>query len=88
MQKDYLERLKERAKTSKVYSAHQLTGLMLAEMLADKAHKSLYIRLAKKYDASILFSLARSIQDRKNVKNKGAYFMSRLYAKDDDTHGK
>jgi len=85
---DYLKRLKERAKASKVYSPHQLTGLMLAEMLGDDKHKSLYIRLAKKYDASTLFSLARSIQDRKNVKNKGAYFMSRLYAKDEDTHDK
>ncbi len=71
--------LKERAKKSKVYSPHQMTGLMLAEILGDEKHKSLYIKLAKKYQADKLLTLAKSVAGRKNVKNKGAYFMRLLY---------
>lgn len=76
---EYLELLKERAKKSKVYSPHQMTGLMLAEILGDEKHKSLYIKLAKKYKADKLLTLAKSVAERKNVKNKGAYFMRLLY---------
>ncbi len=32
---DYLDLLKDRAKKSKVYSSHQMTGLMLAEILKE-----------------------------------------------------
>lgn len=78
---DYLEILKQRAKESKVYSEHQMTGLMLAEILEDEKHKSLYMRLAKKHDKDMLIKLAKDVADRKNIENKGAYFMKLLQKK-------
>jgi len=40
---DYLEKLKNRAKKSKVYTSYQLIGLEIARILKDEKHKSLYI---------------------------------------------
>jgi hypothetical protein len=77
---DYLELLKERSKKSRVYSPHQLTGLLIAEILSDNSHKALYMRLAKKHGADKLLKLAKDVADRKNVMNKGAYFMKLLSA--------
>jgi len=76
---DYLKTLKERAEKSKVYKRYQMTGLALAELLEDEAHKALYIRLSKQFEESRLLSLAKRVAGLKNVKNKGAYFMSMLY---------
>ncbi len=76
---DYLDLLKDRAKKSKVYSSHQMTGLMIAEILKDEKHKALYIKLAKEHPAGKLMTLAKSVAERKNVINKGAYFMKLLY---------
>jgi len=76
---DYLETLKKRAKESKVYSYHQLVGLTLAETLEDDKHKGLYMKLAKLHDSDKLIRLAKDIAERKNIKNKGAYFMKLLY---------
>lgn len=73
---DYIELLKQRAKESRVYSPHQMTGLMLSEILHDKSHKSLYMRLAKKYDNDELLKLAKNIAEKTDIKNRGAYFMS------------
>jgi len=75
---DYRELLKKRAKESKVYTSHQLTGLLLAEILKDEGHKSLYIKLAKEHGSDKLIKLAKSVAERKNVKNMGAYFMRLL----------
>lgn len=83
---DYLEILKKRAKESKVYSYHQLIGLTIAETLKDEKHKALYIKLAKLHNADKLLSLAKDVADRKNVKNKGAYFMKLLYDGKDSKH--
>ncbi|MBI4033929.1 MAG: hypothetical protein HY378_00055 [Candidatus Brennerbacteria bacterium] len=80
--KTYLETLKERQKESRVYRIHQATGLTLAEILEDEKHKSLYMKLAKVHDAQKLIELAKDVAARKNVRNKGAYFM-RLLTKDD-----
>ena len=80
---DYFELLKKRAKESRVYSKHQLVGLELAQILEDDAHKSLYMKLAKKYDADELLKLAKSVSEKENVENKGAYFMKLLHKKDD-----
>lgn len=77
--KDYIKTLGERSKTSKVYQKHQLIGLELAGLLDDDSHKALYIKLAKKYSVEKLISLAKDISERKNIKNKGAYFMRMLY---------
>ena len=75
----YFDELKRRARESRVYSEHQLVGLMLAEILEDEEHKSLYIKLAKKYDSDMLLRLAKDIADRPKVENRGAYFMKLLY---------
>ena len=79
IQKDYLESLKRRKKENRIYKKHQMTGLMLAEILNDNAHKALYIKLAKEYDGEKLIQLARNISEKKNVRNKGAYFMRMLF---------
>lgn len=76
--KDYLEILKERAKKSHVYRKYQMIGLMIAQLLNDEKHKSLYIKLAKKHNNEHLLSIAKDVAERKNIKNKGAYFMKVL----------
>ena len=72
---DYLKTLRDRKKTSRVYSRHQSIGLALAELLHDRPHKTLYIKLAKDYDGELLLTVAKDIRERGAVKNKGAYFM-------------
>ena len=78
--KNYLDTLKKRAKESRVYKKFQMTGLMIAQILEDDKHKSLYIRLAKKYDEHKLITTAKNVAERKNIKNKGAYFMKVFYS--------
>ncbi len=77
----YFEELAKRAKKSRAYSAHQLTGLEIAEILHDPSHKSLYIKLVKKHGVERLLALAKSVAEKHNVKNRGAYFMSLLTEK-------
>lgn len=77
--KEYMEMFRERAKKSRVYSKHQMTGLMLAEILEDNKHKALYMRLAKKHDNEKLIRIAKDIAEKKNIRNKGAYFMKVLH---------
>ena len=77
---DYFKDLSKRGKESKAYSAHQLAGLQLAEILCDAAHKSLYIRLAKSHaDHHALMILAKDIAGKPSVQNKGAYFMRMVH---------
>ena len=76
---DYLEELKKRKKESRVYKEYQLVGLLISEVLEDEEHKSLYIKLAKEHNQDELLKLAKSVAERENVKNKGAYFMKLLY---------
>lgn len=80
--KEYLATLNERKKTSKVYTPYQMLGLELAEILEDEKHKSLYIKLAKTRDNRTLIELAKDIAARKNIKNKGAYFMRMIQTRD------
>ena len=75
---EYAKQLKERGRTSHIYKKSQMTGLALAEILEDSAHKSLYMKLAKQYNNEALIRVARNIAEKKNVKNRGAYFM-RIY---------
>ena len=70
-----MEELKRRSGESKVYSEHQLMGLLIAEALEDEAHKALYMKLAKRYSADTLLQIAKDVSQRENVENKGAYFM-------------
>lgn len=77
--KDYLNVIKERTKKVRVHKKFQFTGLAIAQLLDDEKHKSLYIRLAKKYDEQKLITIAKNVAERKNIKNKGAYFMRVFY---------
>ncbi|MBU6141596.1 hypothetical protein KGO95_00570 [Patescibacteria group bacterium] len=75
---EYVKTLKERVKKSRVYVPFQSTGLLLAELLHDQEHKSLYMRIAKLYDNTQLIRMAKDLAERKNVDNRGAYFMKML----------
>ncbi len=72
----YLKKLKQRSKESHVYRKYQLIGLEISQILNDERHKTLYIKLAKEQNGDRLLSLAKDVAERKNVKSKGAYFMS------------
>lgn len=78
---DYLEKLKKRAKESRVYKKHQLIGLEISEILKDEKHKTLYIKLAKENNPEALMRLAKQIAERKDIIKKGAYFMKVITAK-------
>jgi hypothetical protein len=73
--KEYFSELEKRSKKSHVYRSYQLVGLEIAKILEDRKHKALYIKLVKEYDPEKLLRLAKSVAERKNVKNKGGYFM-------------
>ncbi len=84
---DYFKNLAKRGKESKAYSAHQLAGLELADILGDRAHTALYIKIAKQNpDHHRLMILAKDIAGKPSVQNKGAYFMRLLYNGKKDTH--
>ena len=51
-------------------------GLEIAHALKDEKHKSLYIKLAKERSGEGLLRLAKEIAEKRNVKNRGAYFMA------------
>ena len=74
----YLDKIKERRKDSRISQPYQLIGLEIADILGDRKHKALYIKLAKEKNAIELLRLAKEIQDTKGVKKKGAYFMRLL----------
>lgn len=72
----YLRDLAARRARSRVRTRHQLIGLLIAETLRDRAHKSLYIKMAKEGDGDMLMALAKDVASRGEVENPGAYFMS------------
>jgi len=78
IEKDYLKTLQERSQKVRVHKKFQFTGLTLAQILNDEKHKALYIKLAMKHNEQKLINLAKNVAERKNVKNKGAYFMKLL----------
>ena len=78
----YLQELKRRSKESRIYRKYQLVGLLLAEILEDEKHKTLYIKLAKEGNGDRLLALAKDVAERKNIKKKGAYFMKILTSPD------
>lgn len=79
----YFESLTQRSKQSHVYRDYQLIGLQLAEILQDRRHRALYIKLAKEYNPEKLLELANNIAERNDIKSRGAYFMSVFYANPD-----
>lgn len=56
----------------------QVYGVYLAESLEDTKHYSLYMRLAKKYDRSLLEEALSYTKGYYNAKNKARVFMWRL----------
>ena len=74
----YFEELAKRKLESRAYSAHQLAGLEIADILGDREHKSLYIKLAKTHGVQRMLTLAKTVIDKKDVKNPGAYFMNMI----------
>lgn len=78
---DYLKILKNRGKESHVYKKFQHIGLEIADLLNDQKHKALYIKLAKQYNPDTLLGIAKDISTRKNIENKGGYFMRVLQTK-------
>jgi peptide deformylase len=71
----YLEKIKERTKKSRVYSRHQMIGLMIADILEDRSHKALYMKMARTENGEKMLYMAKSIAENPKVNNKGAYFM-------------
>lgn len=71
----YLALLKKRGRESRAYRRYQLVGLEIAQILHDEKHKSLYIKLAKEMGAERILHLAKEVGERKDIKNRGAYFM-------------
>lgn len=71
----YLATVQERRKKSRVTREFQEIGLMVAEILCDGPHKALYIKLAKELGKEKILSLAKSVAERREVSNRGAYFM-------------
>ena len=79
--KDYLKTIKDRTKESRVYKKFQMMGLLIAELLDDAKHKALYIKLAKEHNPETLLEIAKDVAERKNIGNKGGYFMKILKEK-------
>mgnify|MGYP001558657818 CR=1 FL=1 len=86
--KEYLEIFSEQSKKSRISQKYQLIGLMIADLLNDRSHKSLYIKLAKENNIERLLSIAKDVASRKNIERKGAYFMKILQRErsPDDRH--
>lgn len=78
MTSSYIQELRRRNSESRAYKSYQLTGLEIANILEDWEHKSLYMKLAKKHGEAKMMELAKNVVERKNIENKGAYFMSVL----------
>lgn len=72
---EYLKEIRTRVKKNRVSQKFQLTGLALADILEDREHKALYIKLAKERDEDSLISLAKRVAENGRIKNRGAYFM-------------
>ena len=71
----YIDKIKGRAKKSRVHSRHQMIGLMIADILGDPTHKSLYIKMARDENSEKMLYMAKSVAENSRIKNKGAYFM-------------
>lgn len=80
IQSEYLKKLRERAKKSRVHTKHQFIGLQIGRDLADNEHKALYMKLAKKGNHAKLQWLAADIASRRGIRKKGAYFMKVLFS--------
>jgi hypothetical protein len=57
----------------------QVYGVYLAETLNDTKHYSLYIKLAKQYERSLLEQALNFVKDATKARSKGRLFMWRLH---------
>lgn len=71
----YIKTLKDRASKARITKQFQLLGLEIATTLRDLSHKALYIKYAKELGADKMLALAKDIAERRDVANRGAYFM-------------
>lgn len=76
LKEKYARELAKRGRESRVYRRFQLIGLGISQILHDEKHKALYIKLAKEHDADKLLKIAKEVAEKKDVKNRGAYFMA------------
>lgn len=74
----YLSTIAQRRKETHIHREFQFIGLEVAQLLGDLSHKALYIKLAKIHGKDKILPLARDVADRRNIRNKGAYFMKVL----------
>lgn len=75
---EYLRELSKRSGQSRAYKSYQTIGLEVADILGDFEHKSLYIKLVKEHGEDKILRIAKTVAEKKDVKNKGAYFMKVL----------
>lgn len=73
-----LQGCKTRKTESQLYYEFQYYGNLLAEKLNDEVHTSLYIKLAKEIDRSLLEQALDFVRGSANVKNKAGLFMWKL----------
>lgn len=78
----YKDLLRERKKESRVYKSFQATALEISELLEDSQHMALYMKLAKRYDSHELLRIAKTVAEKKEIENKGGYFMTVLKNQD------
>ena len=79
IKRTYLSDINKRKNDSRVYRDYQFIGLEVAKLLVDESHKALYIKLTKQFGTERMMTLAKSVAEITNVRNKGAYFMKLLY---------
>ena len=73
-----LQEVSKRAGQTRVSKSYQVIGLEVAGILGDFGHKSLYIKLAKEHGEDKILRIAKTVAEKKDIKNKGAYFMKVL----------
>ncbi len=84
----YLEKISERHNDRHITQEFQLIGLEVADILRDRSHKALYIKLTKQFGKDKILSLAKTVSENKNVDNLGAYFMRALFQKRGNYNGR
>lgn len=73
-----LEETKEVKRARNISQEFQLYGVYIADTLADQKHYSLYIKLAKTYDRSILEQALNYAKGYDSAKSKARIFMWKL----------
>ncbi len=80
LSRDYLKKLRERGKRSRIRTKHQFVGLEIGRKLGDSKHKALYMKLAKERNQAKRQWFAADVASRPGIQKKGAYFMKVLFS--------